>query len=224
MRVLFVCVTALALLMAQAVYAGPLFTADESRPADAVILFDGKGLSGWTTVGTDQPAAWKVENGYMEVTGGNIATRQQFGSYQLHLEFWLPLMKDSTGQGRANSGVYLHSRYEVQVLDSYGLNSQWDDCGGIYRVAAPLVNACRPPERWQAYDILFRAPIFDKDGRKLANARLTVLQNGVLIHRDVEVPDGTIGAIGDERPNAPLMLQDHGCKVRYRNIWLRPLK
>jgi len=212
------------LLAAQAAYSDPLFKADESRPADAIVLFDGKDLSAWCNDGTDQPAAWKVENGYAEVTGGNIWTKQQFGSYQLHLEFWLPLMADATGQGRSNSGVYMHARYEVQVLDSYGLDSKWDDCGGVYKVAVPLVNACRPPEQWQTYDIIFHAPTFDKDGKKIANARLTVMQNGVLIHDNIDVPQPTVGAIGPDSATGPLMLQDHGCKVRYRNIWLRPLK
>lgn len=210
-------------IFAGVVSADRLFKTDEARPADAIVLFDGKDLSSWLSIGGG-PASWRVADGYMEVNGGNVVTKREFGSYQLHLEFWLPLMAGATGQGRANSGVYLHSRYEVQVLDSYGLNSKWDDCGGIYKVAVPLVNACRPPEQWQTYDIIFYAPTFDKAGKKLANAKLTVLQNGVLIHNNIDVPETTVGAVGDEKPTGPLMLQDHGCKVRYRNIWLRPLK
>jgi len=104
---------------ADAAQADPLYKGDEPTPADAVVLFDGNDLSAWHSFGSDKPAAWNVENGYMEVNGtGNIVTRQQFGSFQLHIEYWLPLMADAKGQGRANSGVYLHGRYEVQVLDS----------------------------------------------------------------------------------------------------------
>lgn len=214
-----------ALLAAQAALADSLFKADETRPSDAIVLFDGKDLSSWVKVGADEPAGWHVENGYMEVNGtGNVATKLEFGAYQLHLEYWLPLMADAKGQARSNSGVYLAGRYEVQVLDSYGLNSQWDDCGGIYKVAAPQVNACRPPERWQTYDMIFRAPKFDKKGKKTGNARLTVLHNGVLIHDNIEVPGPTIGTISsDEKHIGPIVLQDHGCRVRYRNIWLRPI-
>lgn len=215
----------LLLLVCQAALAEPLFTASEQPPADAVVLFDGKDLSRWALTGSDKPAGWKIQNGYVEVNGtGNISTRQEFSSYQLHLEFWLPLMKDSSGQGRSNSGVYNLSRYEVQVLDSYGLESKWDDCGGVYKVAVPLVNACRPPEHWQSYDIIFHAPTFDSDGKKTGNAKLTVLHNGVLIHNNVDVPGPTVGGIEPEAAAGPLMLQDHGCAVRFRNIWLRPLK
>ncbi len=207
------------------VVADSLFVGNEGVPADAVVLFDGKDLSGWTQVGSDKPAAWKVENGYMEVNGtGNITTKRSFGDCQLHVEFRLPLMADAKGQARANSGVYLQGLYEVQVLDSYGLDSKSDDCGGIYKVAAPLVNACRPPEQWQSYDVIFHAPKFDAQGKKTAAGRLTVYQNGVLIQDNVEMPDPTTAAMPfDPKTAEPLMLQDHGCKVRYRNIWMRAI-
>lgn len=225
-RLLCIGIIVSVLLSIQAVSADSLFKADEPRPADAVVLFDGKDLSGWLRAGTNQRAGWKVENGYVEVNGtGNIVTKQEFGSYQLHLEYWLPLMADAKGQARSNSGVFLGGCYEVQILDSYGLNSQWDDCGGIYKVAAPLVNACRPPEQWQTYDMIFHASTFDKDGEKLANAKLTVVQNGVLIQDNIELPAATPGGISpDDSPAGPILLQDHGCKVRYRSIWLRALK
>ena len=203
--------------------AKPLFTGSESRPSDAVVLFDGKDLSGWYEVGSDRPAGWKVQDGYMEVTHGNIRTKRQFTDCQLHVEFRLPLMPDAQGQARANSGVYLQGSYEIQILDSYGLTSQLGDCGAIYGVAVPLVNACRPPEQWQTYDAVFHAPRFDDKGNQLSKARITVFQNGVLIHENVEISDSTIAAMGlDLKTPGPLMLQDHGSPVRYRNIWVRP--
>lgn len=204
--------------------AQPLFTASETRPADAVVLFDGKDLSGWAKCGSDEAPGWKVENGYMQVQGGNICTKQKFTDCQLHVEFWLPLMANAQGQARANSGVYLQGRYEIQVLDSYGLKSQGGDCGAIYGVAVPLVNACRPPEQWQTYDIIFYTTKFDGKGNKTSDARITVLQNGVLIHNNIEVPGPTAAwANSDIKETGPIMLQDHGCAVRYRNVWIRPL-
>ena len=204
--------------------AEPLFKGSESRPSDAVILFDGKDLSEWALVGSDKPAEWKVRDGYMEVTNGNIRTKRQLTDCQLHVEFWLPLMPEAGGQGRANSGVFLQGSYEIQILDSYGLKSQLGDCGAIYGVAVPLVNACRPPEQWQCYDAVFHAPKFDDKGNQLSKARMTVFQNGVLIHENVEISDSTVAAMGrDVKTPGPLMLQDHGCPVRYRNIWIRPI-
>ena len=202
----------------------PLFAKSEPIPADAIALFDGNGLSKWVEQGSDKTPAWKVEKGYATAGPGNIVTRQQFGDCQLHVEFWLPLMRDARGQARANSGVYLQGSYEVQVLDSYGLNSQPNDCGAIYGVSAPLVNACRPAETWQTYDIVFHAPVFDADGKQTKNARMTVLQNGVLIQDNVEVPGPTVAAIArDIKARGPVMLQFHGNAVRYRNIWIRNL-
>jgi hypothetical protein len=218
-------VIALVASVAAGVAADALFKGNESVPADGVVLFDGKDLSGWVQAGSDKPAGWKVESGYMEVNGaGNIATKQSFKDCQIHVEFWLPKMADATGQGRANSGVYVQGLYEIQVLDSYGLGATWGDCGGIYGVAVPLVNACRPPELWQSYDIIFHAAKFDAQGNKASSARLTLLQNGVLIHNNVEVPGPTAAGMAlDPKTAGPLMLQDHGCVVRYRNIWARPI-
>lgn len=204
----------------------PLFAGNESRPADAVVLFDGKNLSEWVHTGSGEPAKWKTEHEYMQVMPrtGNIRTKREFTDFQLHIEFWLPLMADAQGQARANSGVYLQSRYEIQVLDSYGLKSGGGDCGAIYGVAVPLVNACRPPEQWQTYDVIFHAPRFDNQGNLIGNARIAVFQNGVLIHDNVEIPSSTTGSMGsDAKTPGPLMLQDHGNLVRYRNIWIRPL-
>lgn len=204
----------------------PLFKGSEPIPADAIALFDGKDLSGWLKRGKDEPAAWKVENGYFEVVPGtgDIVTKQKFNDFQLHVEFWLPLMADCKGQARANSGVYCQGRYEVQVLDSYELDSKDDDCGGIYKLAAPMVNASRPPENWQTYEIFFKAPRFNEHGTKTTNARISVLHNLIWIHHDLEVPGPTGGEIDHNFSEpGPILLQDHGNLIRYRNIWIRPL-
>ena len=151
-------------------------------------------------------------------------TREKFSSFKLHLEFRTPLMPKERGQGRGNSGVYLQGRYEVQVLDSFGLEGKDNECGGIYKIAAPKVNACLPPLEWQTYDITFYAPKFDANGEKQANAKLTVLHNGIAIHENLEIPVMTGGALDSNiDQSGPLMLQDHSDPVQYRNIWLLPL-
>lgn len=170
---------------------------------------------------------WRlVDNRAMEIRPhtGSIITRRKFSHFKLHLEFRTPFMPDARGQGRGNSGVYLLGRYEVQVLDSYGLEGEDNECGGIYKVARPRVNMCAPPMQWQSYDMTFHAPQFD-GGRKTANARLTVVHNGVIIHRDLEVPGPTFGgASTDEVKQGGILLQDHGNPVQYRNIWLTELR
>ena len=135
----------------------------------------------------------------------------------------MPYLPQKTGQARGNSGVYVQGRYEVQVLDSYGLQSQNNDCGAIYGVAAPKENACKAPTVWQSYDIDFTAPVF-KDGKKVEPARMTVRHNGVLIHDNVAIPvdNTTAGLGGDPSQPGPLMLQDHGNPVQFRNVWVVP--
>lgn len=198
-------------------------------PEGAVVLFDGKDLDNWVQArGKDagKPATWELVQGdAMQVKGGDIVTRREFdGHFLLHVEFRVPYMPDKTGQGRGNSGVYLQGRYEVQVLDSYGLNSQDNDCGGIYKVARPQVNACKAPTIWQAYDIEFTAPVFE-GGKKVKPAKISVIQNGKTIHKDVEIHlDNTVSGLGgDPSKPGPIMLQDHGNPVQYRNIWLKKL-
>jgi hypothetical protein len=162
----------------------------------------------------------------MQVQGGDIVTKEKFGeSFKLHVEFRVPYMPKATGQGRGNSGVYLQGRYEIQVLDSYGLDSKDNDCGGIYGVAKPLVNACKAPTVWQSYDIEFHSPKF-ADGKKTEPARVTVLHNGIKIHDDVKITkdNTTAGLGGDPSTPGPILLQDHGNPVQYRNIWLVPIK
>lgn len=213
-----------------AISLSPLFQDDEDMPQIrppkmAKVLFDGKDLSQWTST-KGGAAGWKVKDGYMEVAAGtgDVYTREVFADFQLHLEFWLPLMASSQGQARANSGVYLQGRYELQVLDSYGLQSLDNDCGGIYKIAAPLVNACKKPERWQSYDVAFRHVRFNTSGRLREKARVTIFHNGVMIHNNLELPGPTAGGLdADINKPGPVLLQDHGNPVRYRNIWIASL-
>ncbi len=199
-------------------------------PSDAIVLFDGKDLSQWQAK-SGGPAAWKVEDGCFEVVkgAGNIQTRQAFGDIQLHLEFMEPLPAVGTSQERGNSGVLLMNTYEIQVLDSYENVTYADgQAAALYGQYPPLVNACRKPGEWQAYDIVFEAPRFDALGQVTRRARVTVLHNGVLVQHAAEY---TGPAAWKARPpyrahaeKLPLGLQDHGNPVRYRNVWLRELK
>jgi hypothetical protein len=198
---------------------------DMPAPPGAVVLFGGKGLENWTTPGGGA-AKWKVEDGAMTVNGtGNIMTKEKLTDFLLHLEFWCPNMPKERGQGKANSGIFLQGRYEIQVLDSFGLGTPGKgDCGAIYNQFAPLLNACLPPEHWQTFDVIFRSARVDADGKPVENARITVLQNGRVIHNNAQTT-GVCGGALDTRVGepGPLMLQDHGNPVRYRNIWAVPL-
>jgi len=196
-------------------------------PSDAVILFDGTDLSGWS--GRDGNAQWKVENGYMEVVPGtgNIETKEHFGGCQLHLEFATPSEVKGESQGRGNSGVFLMGRYEIQVLDCYENPTYADGAtAGIYGQWPPLVNACRKPGEWQMYDIIWVGPKFDGD-KLVGPPRVTVLHNGIVAHHDQPLngPTGhrNVPPVEVHPPEGPLNLQDHGDLVRYRNIWYRPL-
>jgi hypothetical protein len=194
-------------------------------PPGAKILFDGKSLDGWikARVKEPTPAAWKLVEGAVQSGGsGDIMTKERFsGAFKLHVEFRVPYVPKAKGQGRGNSGVYVQGRYEVQVLDSYGLVSKNNDCGGIYEVAAPLVNACKAPTVWQTYDIEFQAPPCE-GGKRAGPAVMTVYHNGVKIHDHVKINvDNTrAGLGGDVCEPGPIMLQDHGNPVQFRNIWL----
>lgn len=197
-------------------------------PSDAIVLFDGKDLSRWT--GKGGVARWKVENGYMEVVKktGDIETREHFGDCQLHLEWQAPTQVRGHSQERGNSGVFLMGRYEVQVLDSYKNPTYADgQAAAIYGQAPPMVNACRPPGQWQTYDIIFEAPRFNGD-KLLRPAYITVLHNGVLVHNHRKIIGATrhkeVARYTPHPAIGPLRLQDHGNPVRYRNIWIRPLK
>ncbi len=205
----------------------PRYVAPGPPPADAVVLFDGKDLSEWTTR-DGQPTRCAVGGGAIvcKTGAGDIYSKRKFSSAQIHLEFAIPAMPEQHGQARGNSGVYLHGRYEIQILDSYQ-NPTYPTgvCGALYGQAPPLVNASRPPEQWQTYDIIFHAPRCDASGKVTTRGRLTVLHNGVLIQDNVEIRD-----TGGGCNPGPLMLQDHNYKgapvtvMRFRNIWLRPLE
>lgn len=202
----------------------------QDPPSDAIVLFDGKDLTAWNTIGNGSDAKWKVENGYMEVTpkGGDIQTRQAFGSCQLHVEWRTPDVVKGDSQGRGNSGVFLMSKYEVQVLDCFENPTYADgQAGAIYGQKPPLVNVCKKPGEWQTYDIVFHAPQFEGD-KTVKPGTITVLLNGVLVQDNWEIQGTTFHKVPAKyEPHAekmPLKLQDHGNPMRFRNIWIRPLE
>lgn len=195
-------------------------------PPHATVLFDGTSLEAWTT-SRRVPPAWKIENGYLEIaprTSGHLISKETYLDFQLHVEFWVPYLPEKRGQGRGNSGIYLQGKYEVQILDSYGLEPRDNDCGALYTLAAPLFNACKKPERWQSYNLAFRSPRFDDFGVAREKGRITVLQNRLVIHNNLEFASMTGHAALDPRNDphqpGPIVLQDHGNKVRFRNIWI----
>jgi len=199
-------------------------------PSDAVVLFDGKDLSKWRSSKDGGPAPWRISDGYFEVakgTGG-IETVDSFGDCQLHVEWATPSPAVGEDQDRGNSGVFLMGLYEVQVLDSYAAQTYPDgQAGALYGQYPPLVNASRAPGEWQAYDIVFHAPRFDKDSKLLSPARATVLQNGVLVQDESELTGPTAHKARPpyvaHAPRRPLGLQDHAHPVRFRNLWIREL-
>lgn len=187
----------------------------------AVVLFNGKDVRNWRQR-NGQPATWQVVDGVMTVGKGDILSDETFTDAFIHLEFKEPDMPEAKGQGKGNSGVFVQGRYEIQVLDSYGIKIPGKgDCGAIYNQCAPLVNACKPPLEWQTYDIICRAARVDAAGKVLEQARMTVLQNGRVIHNNVILHGPTGAAIDHNVGNpGPLLLQDHGNPVQYRNIWM----
>jgi hypothetical protein len=207
-------------------------------PKGAIVLMDGKDLAGWTTR-DGKPAGWKAGDGYVEIVSGkgDIMTKEKFGpDFQLHVEFWLPKMPDDVkGQARANSGVYLQGRYEIQVLDSYKNDTYANgSVGALYGILAPdkaaQEKAVKPPEEWNTYDITFTSPRVDENGKVTEKGRLTVKLNGVTIIDDGKFDKWTGGELDQKIGNpGPILLQDHhnkggGPNVRYRNIWLKPLE
>jgi hypothetical protein len=195
-----------------------------------VILFDGSSLAEWES-GDKKPARWRIVDGVMEVAKGtgDIVTKSTFGDVELHVEWMAPSPAEGRDQDRGNSGVFLQSRYEVQVLDSYQ-NVTYSDgsAASIYGQFPPRVNASRPPGEWQTFDIQFKRPRFDAAGKVTSPARMTVRHNGVLVQDDVALLGPTSHIRRDpyvaHEDRLPIKLQDHGHPVRFRNIWLRDLE
>ncbi len=200
-------------------------TLGKKPPEGATVLFGGGNLDGWVKKDGSGPAEWPVSGEIFTVGRGkgDIRTKASFGDCRIHIEFAVPYEPDDKGQARGNSGVYVRGIHEVQVLDSYGLKPQTNDCGAVYQQHAPAVNACKPPLQWQTYDITYQKPELE-DGKLTKKARITVVQNGITILDDKEI-EPTPGGLGDVKPgdDGPLLLQDHGDEVQFRNIWVVPL-
>ena len=198
-------------------------------PSDAIVLFDGTDLSKWGD-GKGGASKWEVKEGAFEAVkgAGSNVTKDEFGDMQLHIEWRAPDPPKGTSQGRGNSGIFLMGRYELQVLDSYDNRTYADgQAGSLYGQWPPLVNASRKPGEWQAYDVIFIYPRW-KEGKLESPALLTVLHNGVLLHnKQAYIGASTHRAVGKYSPHpekGPISLQDHGDPVRFRNVWVRPLK
>lgn len=186
-------------------------TLEAAPPAGAIVLFDGSNAVAFEN-GRVTEDKWLMQG---------VTSKQKFGDCTLHLEFLLPYKPTARGQERGNSGCYLQGRYEVQILDSFGLSGEDNECGGIYGVKKPLVNMCLPPLVWQTYDIDFTAARYGADGKKVSPARITVRHNGIVVQENTEVPNSTRAApVKESSELGPLYLQDHGNPVRYRNIWI----
>lgn len=187
-------------------------------PKGALVIFDGKNLEMFESADELKKHLTKQKN---LVAGANIKPLPE--NYKLHMEFRLSWMPTAGGQGRSNSGVYIHDCYELQVLDSFGLEGKNNECGGFYQIKEPDVNMCLPPLVWQTYDIDFTAPKYEDD-KKVANARITIRHNGVVIHDNFELPKDTPGRKREGPGPRGVHLQGHGNQVQYRNIWLQEKK
>jgi hypothetical protein len=200
-----------------------------SPPSDAIVLFDGKDLSAWKSSDKEGGVPkWIVKDKVLIATPtGSIETKQHFENFQLHIEWRIAEDVTGEGQGRGNSGVYMQGKYEVQVLESYGSETYANgQAGSIYKQSPPLVNAMRKPGEWNVYDIIYSAPIFKKDGTYRIPPRITVIHNGVVVQNNTTIL-GTTEYIGFpkviEHGAGPILLQDHGNAVNFRNIWIREL-
>lgn len=208
--------------MKHTTYASP--TLGAAPPANAQVLFDGTGFDAWQ----DAKGWVLVDGNAMMVTpdAGDLVSKAKYKDVQMHVEFRTPYMPEQRGQSRGNSGVFVQDKYEVQVLDSFGLPGYYDECGALYKVSAPRVNACLPPTHWQTYDITYYAARFNEDGSVKAYPRMTVLHNGYVIQQDQEIPWITAWKENERLQPPPaepgsIMLQSHRTHhVQYRNIWL----
>jgi hypothetical protein len=196
-----------------------------TRPADAIVLFDGKNMDAWRDLDGKRPARFHIVDGAFDLDKCNVITAKEFGDFRLYLEFMCPEEPpEITGQFHANSGVYFHDRYELQILGHRGDTlPDTHEVGAIYGIKRPDQVATKPDGQWQNFDCVFRAPRFDKAGNKISEARLTVHQNGKLIHDNVPIPKPTGGARGEEKPTGPVRLQDKNRPALFRNIWIVPL-
>lgn len=221
---LFACIVAVAALAHQS-------SADEANtpkapspkpPPGATILFNGKDLSQWTD-DAGKACKWKIDDdGVMAITegGGSAVSKLDFKAGHIHLEFNLP----ESGKGHGNSGVYVHRLYELQIIDSFNKNpyKPGQQCGALYLVHNPIKQMCRKPGEWQTYDIQFRGAKLDADGKLVTPATFTVWHNGELIHKDRELSRGTGGAKNKKLvESGPILLQNHGAPVRFRNVWVK---
>jgi hypothetical protein len=206
----------------------PSPTVGQKAPPGSTVLFDGNQLTAWESKQAPaDPIQWVVtEAKTLEVVSQrdgkkskqDLKTKELYGDYRLHVEFKLAYKPEATGQGRSNSGVIHHGVYETQILDSFGLYGRDNECGGIYKTREPDSNAGYPAGLWQTYDFEVKAPRFDAQGNKTSDARMTVRLNGIVVHQDVAVPKPTAG--GKESARGPIVLQDHGNPVQFRNIWV----
>lgn len=195
-------------------------TLGQKAPDGAIVLFDGSNKDEFNGGRLDKTT------GFLNTDGGDVTTKRKFSSYTAHVEFMLPFRPDARGQGRGNSGFYQVDQYEVQILDSFGLEGKHDECGGVYQRLAPKVNMCLPPLQWQTYDVEFTNAVRE-DGKVTKKARITLKHNGVIVHDNAEIAGVTGGARAldkkrDEPEGTPglLRLQGHGNPLQFRNIWV----
>jgi hypothetical protein len=190
-------------------------TLGKKPPQGAVVLFDG------STAEHFKGGRMSDDKLLME----GVTSKELFQNFKLHLEFRLPFKPFDRGQGRGNSGLYMQGRYETQILDSFGLKGEHNECGGVYTISPPAVNMCFPPLTWQTYDVDYTAATYDDAGKKVKHARMTVLHNGVQVHDNLELDHATTSHPVKEGPEpGPIYLQNHGNPVRFRNIWVLPSK
>lgn len=194
-------------------------------PANAIVLFDGKDLSNFVAGSAALDSGLLLPQGS---AGSGAVTKRNFGSFTLHLEFLEPFMPEASGQGRGNSGVYLQGRYELQILDSYGLDihrgkpgEETQECGAFYQLVGPRLNMSLPPLTWQTYDVEFTKAVFDSAGKtQVQPARVTVRLNGVIIHENQDLKNATLLGDAAGPGDGPIRFQAHGDPVKFRNIWI----